>query len=123
MFNISLFLKVNGDNNGHDEEAFTDVKLEVPGSIPSDDTYDRGERVKGEIAMLSPMQHPQQNTSTSEVDKSRPDELNIKSFVPTKPLPIPTPSREATLTQKLELALGKEIFVYLVIFGYLVHLW
>ena len=61
--------------------------------------------------MLSPMQHPpssqnpQQNSS--EVEKSRPDELNIKSFVPTKPLPIPTPSREATLTQKLELALGK----------------
>merc|ERR1719438_464156 len=60
--------------------------------------------------MLSPMQHPpssqnpQQNSS--EVEKSRPDELNIKSFVPTKPLPIPTPSREATLTQKLELALG-----------------
>ena len=61
--------------------------------------------------MLSPMQHPpsSQNTisASSEVEKSRPDELNIKSFVPTKPLPIPTPSREATLTQKLELALGK----------------
>ena len=97
---------MNGDNNGHDEEAFSEVKLEVPASTPNDDTYDRGERVKGEIAMLSPMQHPQQNTKT-EADKSRPDELNIKSFVPTKPLPIPTPSREATLTQKLELALGK----------------
>ena len=31
--------------------------------------------------------------------KDRPDELSIKPF---KPLPIPTPSREATLTQKLE---------------------
>ena len=105
-------MQVNGDNNGHDEEAFTDVKLEVPASTPSDlETYDRGERVKGEIAMLSPMQHPPSSQSTisasSEVEKSRPDELNIKSFVPTKPLPIPTPSREATLTQKLELALGK----------------
>ena len=59
--------------------------------------------------MLSPMQHPpsQSTSATSEAEKSRPDELNIKSFVPTKPLPIPTPSREATLTQKLELALGK----------------
>ena len=109
-----ISFKVNGDNNGHDEEAFTDVKLEVPASTPNDDTYDRGERVKGEIAMLSPMQHPPQNTSvSSEVDKSRPDELNIKSFVPTKPLPIPTPSREATLTQKLELALGKNLLAFL----------
>lgn len=72
-------------------------------------SYDRGERVKGEIAMLSPsMQHSSQPPPSSQSceDKSRPEDLNIKSFVPTKPLPIPTPSREATLTQKLELALG-----------------
>ena len=48
-----------------------------------------------------------QNTNSEiNIDKSRPEDLNIKSFVPTKPLPVPTPSREATLTQKLELALG-----------------
>ena len=58
--------------------------------------------------MLSPaMQHPNAPNTNSEInDKSRPEDLNIKSFVPTKPLPVPTPSREATLTQKLELALG-----------------
>ena len=94
---------MNGDNNGHDEEAFTDVKLEVPSSSPNENihqfdgkssTYDRGERVKGEIAMLSPMQHPpcQPNNNDSS-EKSRPEDYNIKSFVPTKPLPIPTPSR------------------------------
>ena len=45
--------------------------------------------------------------SSSSSSKERPDELNIKPFaVNTKPLPVPTPSREATLTQKLELALG-----------------
>ena len=36
----------------------------------------------------------------------RPEDLGIKTFVPSKPLPVPTPSREATLTQKLEQALG-----------------
>ena len=52
-----------------------------------------------------------QNTNSEiNIDKSRPEDLNIKSFVPTKPLPVPTPSREATLTQKLELALGLYIF-------------
>ena len=41
---------MNGDNNGHDE-AFTDVKLEVPASTPTGDqpSYDRGERIKSEI--------------------------------------------------------------------------
>ena len=64
--------------------------------------------------MLSPaMQHPNAPNTNSEIniDKSRPEDLNIKSFVPTKPLPVPTPSREATLTQKLELALGLYFFL------------
>ena len=34
--------------------------------------------------------------------KPRPDELDIKPFVNERPLPVPTPSREAMLTQKLE---------------------
>lgn len=38
--------------------------------------------------------------------QARPDELPIKSLVNTDNLPIPTPSREASLTQKLEMALG-----------------
>ena len=58
--------------------------------------------------MLSPMQHPTQNNAVEPGEKSRPEDLNIKSFVSTKPLPVPTPSREATLTQKLELALGTQ---------------
>jgi len=66
----------------------------------------RGERVKQEISLLSPAQ--QSNTEMDGVSSSkpRPDDLSIKTFVPSKPLPIPTPSREATLTQKLEQALG-----------------
>ncbi len=107
---------MNGSNS-HEEEAFQDVKLEVPGANdgaaaavgesgqPEALPYDRGERVKGEIAMLSPMQHPS-NEAASAAEKSRPEDLTIKPFVSNKPLPVPTPSREATLTQKLELALG-----------------
>ena len=89
---------MNGnENNGHHldhtqpEEAFTDVKLEVPENLP-EHYQDRGERVKGEIAMLSPMQHPSVPTQNT-ADKSRPEDLQIKSFVSNKPLPIPTPSR------------------------------
>ena len=45
---------MNGDNNGHDE-AFTDVKLEVPASTPTGDqpSYDRGERIKSEIGKIA----------------------------------------------------------------------
>ncbi len=42
------------------------------------------------------------NSNANDGGKERPDELNIKPFVSGKPLPVPTPSREATLTQKLE---------------------
>ena len=106
--------------------AFQDVTLEAPSS-PSTSLKDmgheserldndRGERVKQDIAMLSPMQRSSGNETGISNDnsmaldnsnKSRPEDLNIKSFVPSKPLPVPTPSRESTLTQKLELALGK----------------
>ena len=41
--------------------------------------------------------------------KPRPDELDIKPFVNERPLPVPTPSREAMLTQKLEVTI-KNIF-------------
>ena len=103
LIKIKLIIQVNGDNNGHeDEAAFTDVKLEVPSSSPNEaaasaaSNYDRGERVKGEIAMLSPALHHHNNSVTSSSEppeKSTTQDINIKSFVPSKPLPIPTPSR------------------------------
>ena len=126
-------LQTNGDNG----EKFQEVKLEAPGTpdnVSQDDSEtgeggggggERGERVHGEIAVLSPSQRPSAVTPTSgsgvptvpesgvvsdeatsvKHEKSpRPDELNIKTFVPSKHLP--TPSREAALTQKLEQALG-----------------
>ena len=115
------------DNSLENPHAFQDVTLEAPSSpssSPKDAAntsvgreQDRGERVKQDIAMLSPMQRSSDNDTASNNEgnmaldnpnKSRPEDLNIKSFVPSKPLPVPTPSRESTLTQKLELALGEE---------------
>jgi hypothetical protein len=106
--------------------AFQDVTLEAPSSPSTSHKdmdhesegmeNDRGERPKQDIAMLSPMQRPSgsetgisndNSMALENSNKSRPEDLNIKSFVPSKPLPVPTPSRESTLTQKLELALGK----------------
>ncbi|KAG7161696.1 Neurobeachin-like 1, partial [Homarus americanus] len=58
----------------------------------------------GQISVLSsPSNMPDPVTST--VKHHRPEDLNIKPFLHSD-LPIPTPSREASLTQKLEMALG-----------------
>ena len=119
-------------NSVENQHAFQDVTLEAPSSpsasprdIPHDSEemdHDRGERVKQDIAMLSPMQRPSgnetglANENSMALDnstKNRPEDLNIKSFVPSKPLPVPTPSRESTLTQKLELALGMKFKIYI----------
>jgi hypothetical protein len=117
----NYFDQVNGDNNGH---SFQEVQLEgsPSGGENNADTTSlgsgggRGERVKQEISLLSPAQHQTHNqneSGDSGSSKPRPEDLGIKTFVPSKPLPVPTPSREATLTQKLEQALGKEIRFYL----------
>ena len=113
------------ENTVENQHAFQDVTLEAPSSPslsqkdlehePEGMDQDRGERVKHDIAMLSPMQRPsgsetgmsnENSMALESSNKNRPEDLNIKSFVPSKPLPVPTPSRESTLTQKLELALG-----------------
>jgi len=93
---------------------------EEPSPSISVEGGERGERVGGEIAMLSSMTNSpavapssmHERTAVDGKDGSganaggRPEDLNIKTFAPSKPLPAPTPSREATLTQKLEQALG-----------------
>ena len=114
------------------QQAFTDVRLEaatpegegvagISGKLARESGKidpERGERISEEISVLSPMpRNPGSNNAPTHGntgggagktggEKERPDELNIKPFVPSKPLPVPTPSREATLTQKLEQALG-----------------
>ena len=106
---------MNGDKGHH---SFHEVQLEGDGGDRDQDTPSlgseggRGERVKQEISLVSPAQHAAHQSQSEPSDpaaaKARPEDLGIKTFVPSKPLPVPTPSREATLTQKLEQALGKE---------------
>jgi hypothetical protein len=119
-------LQINGSTAAEDTlQTFQEVQLEaaaededVAASLSITRSPDeRGERVKEEISMLSPVQTASavqpapthmggSASSASASSKGRPDELNIKQLAQSKPLPVPTPSREATLTQKLEQALG-----------------
>ena len=62
--------------------------------------YSNLNSVQGDIAVLQSSSNFQRVGSGS--SKPRPDELDIKPFVNERPLPVPTPSREAMLTQKLE---------------------
>lgn len=60
-------------------------------------------QMSGQISVLSsPSNMPD---PVAAVKRHRPEDLNIKPFLHSD-LPIPTPSREASLTQKLEMALG-----------------
>ena len=59
---------------------------------------ERGEKPTTEISVVRVPDH------LVTVASPRPDDLPIKSLV--EHLPVPTPSREASLTQKLEMALG-----------------
>ena len=66
--------------------------------LPTHQTGERGDRLHQDISVLQSSHHYQPGPTT----KPRPDELDIKPFVNERPLPVPTPSREAMLTQKLE---------------------
>ncbi|XP_034937724.1 neurobeachin isoform X3 [Chelonus insularis] len=118
----------NDNKHNSSEEAWTDVNLNEDGDTPSiinqredsrnihnmSHTHDsegnvleqdnlvdpeRGEKPSGEISVV---RIPDRLVVTSA--SPRPDDLPIKSLV--EHLPVPTPSREASLTQKLEMALG-----------------
>lgn len=60
---------------------------------------ERGEKPSGEISVVRVSDRLVMTSASP-----RPDELPIKGLV--DHLPVPTPSREASLTQKLEMALG-----------------
>ena len=77
--------------------------LSHPVPLPQQGNDVRGDRIHQDISVLQSSSNFQQGGNVS---KPRPDELDIKPFVNERPLPIPTPSREAMLTQKLEVALG-----------------
>lgn len=67
---------------------------------------ERGEKLPGEISVVRVMPNAPDASLLPSTAHARPDELPIKSLVNTDNLPVPTPSREASLTQKLETALG-----------------
>merc|ERR1719400_2757470 len=71
--------------------------------VPHQHCGERGDRVHQDISVLQSSHYQPGPASHT---KPRPDELDIKPFVNERPLPVPTPSREAMLTQKLEVALG-----------------
>ena len=71
--------------------------------VPTHQPGERGDRVQQDISVL---QSSHYQPGPAPHTKPRPDELDIKPFVNERALPVPTPSREAMLTQKLEVALG-----------------
>lgn len=112
----------NENKHNSSEEAWTDVNLNEDGDISmtndtrnirnkahtrdtdiegnANDHSERGEKPSGEISVVRVPDGIVVNNSAS----PRPDDLPIKGLV--EHLPTPTPSREASLTQKLETALG-----------------
>ncbi|XP_044012939.1 neurobeachin isoform X2 [Aphidius gifuensis] len=112
----------NENKHNSSEEAWTDVNLNEDGDISMtndtrnmrnkahtrdadiegnvNDHSERGEKPSGEISVVRVPDGIVVNNSAS----PRPDDLPIKGLV--EHLPTPTPSREASLTQKLETALG-----------------
>lgn len=92
--------------------GLADLDVDSKGMGNSSLVADRGEKPVAEISVLSHTTVvqdglPSTHSSTDDLHKARPEDLNIKPFGDGGvPLPVPTPSREASLTQKLETALG-----------------
>ncbi|GAB6031814.1 hypothetical protein CHUAL_010216 [Chamberlinius hualienensis] len=110
---------VNGESSnykeGRDSESVNSaVSSEQTVCPPNANLNDRGEKPQTEIAILSHTTTVSQVELTSnscspadDIHKARPEDLNIKPFGDGgPPLSVPTPSREASLTQKLETALS-----------------
>ncbi|KAH1026810.1 hypothetical protein HUJ05_000428 [Dendroctonus ponderosae] len=83
----------NAENNSHSQG------LDLEGNIESP-TSDRGEKHLGEISVVRVPENLMQPSAA----QVRPDELPVSNLV--DHISLPTPSREASLTQKLEMALG-----------------
>eukprot|EP00092_Neocalanus_flemingeri_P023594 GFUD01025586.1.p1 GENE.GFUD01025586.1~~GFUD01025586.1.p1 ORF type:complete len:2395 (-),score=541.48 GFUD01025586.1:571-6762(-) len=97
---VSPNLSQHSQGSHHSNRAHV---LTHPVPLPQQGNDIRGDRIQQDISVLQSSSNFQQGASVS---KPRPDELDIKPFVNERALPIPTPSREAMLTQKLEVALG-----------------
>lgn len=75
--------------------------VDIEGNIQNLQQSERGEKPLSEISVV---RVPDNLCTPPTQQQARPDELPIKNLV--EHLPVPTPSREASLTQKLEMALG-----------------
>ncbi|CAO1392263.1 unnamed protein product [Diamesa tonsa] len=88
----------NKPSNSNDE-SWTDVNLNDDGNDKMRDIDERGDKLEADISVV---RVPENFTSTT---SRRPEELQMKAPMVSQ-LPLTTPSREASLTQKLEIALG-----------------
>jgi neurobeachin len=116
--------------SGAIEESWTDVNLNEDGDalsasredhrnmhnmahsrgvhpdMESSESCERGDKLSGEISVVRVMPNSPDASMLPSAAHARPEELPIKTLVNTENLPVPTPSREASLTQKLETALS-----------------
>ncbi|CRK90982.1 CLUMA_CG004671, isoform B, partial [Clunio marinus] len=88
----------NKPSNSNDE-SWTDVNLNDDVNEKIRDIDDRGDKIVSDIAVVRVSETFAPST------QRRPEELSIKAPMVSQ-LPLTTPSREASLTQKLEVALG-----------------
>ena len=103
MFFILVYGENESDHLQHQQE---DHRLHLPHpAAPSQHHVHQAAVSSGQISVLSSPSNVPESVSSSSIKHHRPEDLNIKPFLHSD-LPIPTPSREASLTQKLEMALG-----------------
>ncbi|XP_059484361.1 neurobeachin isoform X4 [Neocloeon triangulifer] len=115
--------QLNAELIGQVDESWTDVNLNEDGDTLNREDHhnmhnfshsnsselveqpcERGDKLTAEISVVRVVPH---NPDASMLPSTaRPEELPIKTLVNTDNLPVPTPSREASLTQKLETALS-----------------
>lgn len=111
-------------HNSGPEESWTDVNLNEEGgdgvdprnlhnlrhealeSAAPPTECERGDKMTGEISVVRVVPNSPDASMLPSAAHARPEELPIKALVNTDNLPVPTPSREASLTQKLETALS-----------------
>lgn len=95
-------INLNEDGEVHHKEDTRNMQnlthgghIDIEGNIQNE----RGEKQHSEISVVRVPENIIQTTT-----QVRPDDLPVNNLV--EHIPIPTPSREASLTQKLEMALG-----------------
>ena len=94
------------DGGGVDPRNLHNLRHEAlePAAPPAE--CERGDKMAAEISVVRVVPNSPDASMLPSAAHARPEELPIKTLVNTDNLPVPTPSREASLTQKLETALS-----------------